>query len=195
MRIRRALPLVLSLAAAAAACGPPTVQPVLYPDPGVPCPAGLLTWSLEIVDQRADPEGAGAMIGAIQKGIQGSFPGCQWNTGTPGASISIVVHAFRVPYVNGYYEAVAQWSVTARNASGTTVAEFEADESETRPGYSGAEKAALTEAFRKAMLKTVHGLGQIQRLGSLRPPGGTIREVEVGSKPAAIAAAATAGTR
>ena len=73
--------------------------------------------------------------------------------------------------------------MTATNPGGSTLTEFEANEEETRPAYSGADEEALNEAFRKALQRTVQGLAAMQRLGSARPPEGTLlaREAAAGS--------------
>ncbi len=64
--------------------------------------------------------------------------------------------------------------MTATNASGNTLTEFEANEEESRPAYSGADEEALNEAFRKALQRTVKGLAAMQPLGSIRPREGTL---------------------
>ncbi len=159
----------------AAGCGPPKVRPVSFPNADVACPAGLLSWNLEVLDQRAEPEASDKMIAAVRGGIENSFPGCRWSSaaGEDAPTITVTVHSFAAVYSDRYYDGKAEWTVTARNASGRTITEFDANELETRPAYSGAEEESLNEAFRKAIQRTVQGLSQIPRIGSIRPPEGT----------------------
>lgn len=163
---------VLVLAAlAAAACGAPKVRPAAFPNPDVPCPAGLLSWNLEVLDQRAEPADSEKMIATVRDGIEKSFPGCRWSTaGAEAPTITIVVHRLAAVFNDRYYDSAADWTVTARTASGREITEFDASEQETRPAYSGADEESLNEAFRKALQKTVKGLSQIPRIGSIRPP-------------------------
>jgi hypothetical protein len=167
---------------AAAACGPASIRPQTFADPSVPCPAGLITWKLNVIDQRAESEGSEKMIASIRNGVESSFPGCQWSTasaeaGTP--TITITVFRLGVAEHNRYQDAAAEWNVTATSANGSTMTEFEANEEDSRPAYSGADEEALNEAFRKALQRTVRGLAAMQRLGSApgsaRPPEGTAK--------------------
>jgi len=161
-------------ALAAAGCGPPKVRPASFPNPEVPCPAGLLSWNLEVLDQRAEAEASEKMIAAVRDGIQMSFPGCRWAAGPDAPTISVAVHRFAAVFNDRYYDSAAEWTVTARTASGRTITEFDANEQETRPAYSGADEESLNEAFRKALQRTVKGLSQIPRIGSVRPPEETL---------------------
>jgi hypothetical protein len=167
--------LVVFCALSASGCGPARVQPAAFPDPDVPCPAGLLSWKLEVLDQRVKPEASEKMIASLRDGVEKSFPGCRWSpaeaAGEP--TITIAVHRFGAVFNDRYYDAAAEWSVSARNASGRTITEFESNEEETRPAYSGADEDALNEAFRKALQRTVRGLSAIPRIGSARPREGT----------------------
>jgi len=173
----RTLPMLALSALAAVACGPPNVRPVSFPDPEVGCPAGLLSWNLEVQDQRAEPESSPKMIAAIRDGIQKSFPGCHWTPpGDETATITVAVHRFAAVFNDRYYDSSVDWTVTVRNTSGRTISEFDANEQETRPAYSGADAESLNEAFRKALQRTVKGLAQVPRIGSIRHPGGTPRQ-------------------
>lgn len=166
---------VLVCAALAAACGPAPIQPISYPDPEVPCPAGLISWRLDIVDSRAEPEASEKMVSRIREGVQGSFPGCKWVRDAEGVpTITITVFRLGVSEHDRYQDAAAEWSVSATNPSGSTLTQFDANEQESRPAYSGADTEALNEAYRKALQRTIKGLAGMQRLGSRRPPGGTI---------------------
>jgi hypothetical protein len=173
--------LIVGAALGAAACGPAPVRPVSFPDPSVPCPAGLISWKLDVLDRRAETEDGEKMMASIRSGIQDSFPGCRWSAGpaepdTGSPTITIEVHRFGVAEHNRYQDAAAEWTVTAATSSGSTMTEFEANEEESRPAYSGADEEALNEAFRKALQRTVRGLAAMQRLGSTRPHEGTVPE-------------------
>jgi hypothetical protein len=161
----------------AASCGPPSVRPVSYADPEIPCPGGHLVWDLSIVDQRASREGGDKTISAVRDGIQKSFPGCRWaapgESGTP--TIAIEIHRFASIFDGGSWEAAVEWTVSARDAGGRRVTEFEANEEVSRPNYRGTdnEKESLSEAFRRALERTVKGLAGMSRFGALRPREGT----------------------
>jgi hypothetical protein len=164
---------------AAAGCGSASIRPQSFADPSVPCPAGLITWRLNVLDQRPETEGSEKMIASIRNGIETSFPGCKWSTASPEAdagtpTITITVFRLGVAEHNRYQNAAAEWNVTATSTSGSTMTQFDANEEDSRPAYSGADEEALNEAFRKALQRTVRGLGQMQRLGSTRPPEGTL---------------------
>jgi hypothetical protein len=164
---------------AAGGCSPAAIRPQAFADPAVPCPAGLISWRLHVVDQRPEREGGEKMIASIREGIQTSFPGCRWSpasddpdAGTP--TITITVFRLGVSEHNRYQDAAAEWNVTATSTTGSTMTQFDANEEDSRPAYSGADEEALNEAFRRALQRTVKGLAQIQRLGSARrpsPPG------------------------
>jgi hypothetical protein len=172
--------LLVGFALAAPACGPAPIRPVTYPDPDVSCPGGLISWRLDIVDQRAEPEGSEKLIASLRDGIQGSFPGCRWSTTPSGQTapageptITITVFRLGVSEHDRYQYAAAEWNVTATSANGSALTQFDANEDESRPAYSGADEEALNEVFRRALQRTAKGLAQMQRLGSLRHPEGT----------------------
>jgi hypothetical protein len=178
---------------AAAACGPAPIRPVSFPDPEVSCPAGRVSWRLDILDRRANPEESDKLIESLRSGLESSFPGCRWTNAPAGSgealpAITIIVHRLGVEEHNRYQDAAAEWTVTATTESGSTLTEFDANEEETRPAYSGADEEALNEAFRKALQRTVRGLAQMERLGSARPPEGTIRAgASIGETPGRLA--------
>lgn len=166
--------ILASCALLAAGCGPPPVHPAAFPDPDVTCPAGLLSWNLEILDQRVTPEASEKMIASVRGGVEKSFPRCRWSTEAADApTITITVHRLAVVVWDRYQNAAAEWTVTAVNAGGRTITEFEANEEDTRPAYSGADEDALNEAFRRALQRTVRGLSAMPRIGSARPLEGT----------------------
>ena len=166
---------------AAAGCGSAALRPQAFADPAVPCPAGLITWKLNVLDQRPEREDGEKMIASLRDGIQTSFPGCQWSeaeaaAGTP--TITITVFRLGVSEHNRYQDAAAEWNVTATSTTGSTLTEFDANEEDSRPAYSGADEEALNEAFRKALQRTVRGLAQMQRLGWEGRPPGSVRPRE-----------------
>jgi hypothetical protein len=188
--------LLLSLAAGAAACGPASVRPTSYADPNVTCPGGRSTWNLEIVDQRAEPEGSEKTVAAIRDGIQKSFPGCAWKNG-PSAEADVIVieiHRFRSkleydPGGGGSWEAAVEWTVRASNPGGRTLTEFQANEEVSRPNYRGSdnEKESLSEAYQRALERTVRGLRAVPAIGAMRPREGTKSDVgNGGNAPGAL---------
>ncbi len=168
---------VLTLAALAAGCGPAPVRPVAYPDTDVPCPGGRMSWDLQVLDRRADRESTERAVGAVRDAIQKSFPGCRWTQSeTPGeAAITIQIHRLASVKLQGAWEAAAEWTVSVRDGAGRTLTEFEANEDVLRPDYRGSdnEKESISEAFRKAVERTVKGLSAIPTSGAARPPEGT----------------------
>ncbi len=157
----RIAPLLLLAATLSPGCGPPTVRPATYGDPEVPCPGGRSAWSLEILDRRADREGEAKMSSAIRDGIQKSFPGCRWlAAGTAQDTITIEVHRFASHQDEGSWDAAAEWTVSVRSAEGRTLNQFQANEEVSRPNYRGSdnEKESLSQAFHRALERTVKGL-------------------------------------
>ncbi len=112
------------------------------------------------------------MIAAVRDGdrkvVSRAAAGRRPGADTP--TITIAVHRLAAVFNDRYYDSAVDWTVTARTASGRTITEFDANEQETRPAYSGADEESLNEAFRKALQRTVKGLSQIPRIGSIRPP-------------------------
>lgn len=165
--ISAVLPAILVCAALAApGCGPAPIQPVSFPDPDVSCPAGLISWKLDVVDSRAEPEASEKMVTRIREGVQGSFPGCKWVRDGEGVpTITITVFRLGVSEHDRYQDAAAEWSVTATNPNGSTLTQFDANEQESRPAYSGADTEALNEAYRKALQRTIKGLAGMEHRG------------------------------
>jgi hypothetical protein len=180
---------LLLAACVASGCGPASVRPVSFPDTEVACPGGHLTWGLQIEDQRVKREAESRMIAAVKDAVQKSFPGCRWDaTDADAGTIAIEVHRFGSHLDSGYWEAAVEWSVSARNASGSVLTEFEVNEEVSRPNYQGSdnEKESLSEAFRKGVERTTRGLTSLSTSEGFRHPEGTVavlapeREREIG---------------
>jgi hypothetical protein len=159
---------------AAAGCGPASVRPVAFPDPEVLCPGGRQSWTLQILDQRAERKDEDRVVGPVRDAVQKSFPGCRWTGSEQTDTITIEIHRLASVYDQGAWEAAAEWSVSARTA-GRTLIEFEVNEEVSRPNYQASdnEKESLSEAFRKAVERTVKGLSTISSSGQRRPREGT----------------------
>jgi hypothetical protein len=169
---------VVALTLVASGCGSTGLTPVTYPDPSVPCPAGLHGWKLEVLDRRArrvSSEGVQALVG---QSIRQSFPGCEWDSAAvEGAGrVQIEIHLFGASQDGNTWEAAADWSVHASDPSGRTLTEFEANEEVSRPNYRGSnnEKEALREAFDRAMRRTLAGLRAVTSAVVFRLPRRTM---------------------
>jgi hypothetical protein len=162
------------------ACGPASVRPVSYPNPDVSCPGGRLTWRLEVEDQRAVREAETRVVASVREAIQKSFPGCRWSASQDhdAGTIAIEIHRLASALDTGSWEAAAEWTVSARDASGHTLTQFEVNEEVSRPNYQASdnEKESLSEAFRRAVERTARGLSGIPTSGRLRHPEGTVDE-------------------
>jgi hypothetical protein len=178
MRARAPLLAAACVAILASACGPPSVRPATYADPSVSCPGGRGTWNLDVVDRRADREASDKVVAAVRDGVQKSFPGCRWTPG-PGKgaeTVTIEVHRFASHLEEmSSWEAAVEWTVRAENADGRTLTEFQANEEVSRPNYRGSdnEKESLSEAYQKALQRTVKGLAALPAIGALRLPART----------------------
>lgn len=144
----------------------PSVRPVSTPDPEVSCPAGRITWNLEISDQRAERPDSDRLTALLRTSLSKSFPGCRWAGGAEAGTIRIEVHRFRVA-LEGTWDAVAEWTVSARDAAGRTLTEFESTADVARPNYRGTnnERDALQQVFEQAFQRTVAGLRSVSPAG------------------------------
>ena len=63
-----------------------------------------------------------------------------------------------------------------RDAGGRTLTEFQANEEVSRPNYRGSdnEKESLSEAYQKALERTVKGLTALPANGAIRLPARTL---------------------
>ncbi len=162
--MRRPWPLLL-LGLALSCSSTAGLKPVTEHDADVPCPGGSLVWNLEIQDQRAERPDAERIAGLLRNSLAHSFPGCQWAAAArPDApTIAIEVHHFSAEFDGAIYDAIAEWSVMARDASGRTLTEFQAEGRVSRPNYRGSnnEKEALQSAFEQAISRTLAGLKNV----------------------------------
>ena len=169
---------VVALILLATGCGSTGLTPATYPDPSVPCPAGLRSWKLEVLDRRARRESTEGVQSLVSESIRQSFPGCQWDSagGVESGRVQIEIHRFVASQDGNTWEAAAQWSVVASDGSGRTLTEFEANEEVSRPNYRGSNNAreALREAFDRAMKRTLAGLRAVTSVTIFRPPGRTL---------------------
>lgn len=179
----------LLAALAATACGSAGgLSPVAYPDPAAPCPAGRTGWKLEVLDRRATRERSEAVVSLIGDSIRRSFPGCKWDSdaGPEAGVLQIEVHRFATKLAENAWDAAAEWTVTASDAAGATLTQFDANEEATRPDYRGLnnEKESLREVFDRALRRTLAGLRVVSSAGTGRPPGRTgVSDSESGKDP------------
>lgn len=176
---------VVAIVLFATGCASTGLNPVTYPDPSVPCPAGLRSWKLEVLDRRARREGTEGVQSLVSESIRRSFPGCQWDSAGDAGRIQIEIHRFAAGQDGNTWEAAAQWSVVASDASGRTLTEFEANEEVSRPNYRGSNNAreSLREAFDRAMRRTLAGLQAVTSMATFRPPERTLPGRAPSSRP------------
>jgi len=151
------------LAVVTAACGSTAgITPVSYPDPTVACPAGRPGWKLDVQDRRARRDGSDDVVALVGESIRRSFPGCRWDAAAPGDSgrVLVEIHRFGTIQEGNSWEAAAEWTVVASDASGRTLTEFDAREEVSRPNYRGSNNAreSLRLAFDQAIRRTLTGL-------------------------------------
>lgn len=187
--MRRAALVLGWIAVLGEGCGPPTVRPATYSDPEITCPGGRTAWTLEILDQRAEPEGSEKAVAAIRDGIEKSFPGCKWTVGPATGADAVVIEIHRFAsrldrdQSGSSWEAAVEWTVRAQNSGGRTLTEFQTNEEVSRPNYQGSnnEKESLTEAYQKALERTIKGLRALPAIGAFRPPAGTPSALAAGA--------------
>ena len=145
------------------------LKPVSSADSEVPCPGGRLTWNLEIKDQRAELTDSQRLVALLRESLTHSLPGCQWaGSARPDApTISIEIHRFAADFDGAIWDAAAEWTVSARDSSGRTLTEFQADARVSRPNYRGSnnEREALRAVFEEAMTRTLTGLRSVSAAG------------------------------
>jgi hypothetical protein len=169
MILRSPLSLVLALASLSCGGASQGLKPIAAPDSQVPCPGGYLVWNLEISDQRAERKDSENVQKLLQDSLARSLPGCQWASGNQGdtPTIRIEVHRFGVEFDGATWDAGAEWTVTARDPSGRTLTEFQADARVSRPNYRGSnnEREVLRSAFEEAVTRTLTGLRNVSSRG------------------------------
>jgi hypothetical protein len=153
----------LAIALFTTACGSGAgLSPVAYPDPSAPCPAGRTGWKLEVLDRRMTRESSEGVVSLIGDSIRRSFPGCRWDAeaGSDAGVVRIEVHRFATNPAGNTWDAAAEWTVTASDAAGATLTEFQTDEEVSRPNYRGSNNAkeSLREVFDRALRRTLAGL-------------------------------------
>ena len=157
------LPLLLLFLSAACTV---SVAPVVAKDPEIACPGGATSWRLAISDQRADRRDSEKVVRALRESIVKSLPGCRW-VDAAAPEISIEVHRFDVREAEGTWDAFVELGVIARDRSGRTLTEFQADSSISRPNDRAMdnEKLALQEALDEAMRRALTGLRAVSNAG------------------------------
>ena len=157
------------LASLASGCGgTSSLKPLSAPDPDVACPGGRVQWNLQISDQRAEKRDSARLLPLLRDSLSRSLPGCQWTAaGADTPILSIEIHRFKADFQDNLWEAAADWTVSARDASGHTLMEFQVLSEVSRPNYRGSnnETEALREVFEKAMTRTLAGLRAVPPIG------------------------------
>jgi hypothetical protein len=157
--------LLLSAGLAVSCSSTAGLKPITSRDSEIPCPGGRLAWNLEIRDQRAERLDSQRVVSLLRDSLAHSFPGCQFaDSARPDApTITIEIHSFAAEFDGAIYDASAEWTVLARDASGRTLTEFQADAQVSRPNYRGSnnEREALREAFERAISRTLAGLRSV----------------------------------
>lgn len=174
------VPLLFSLAVLTTACGSTAgLVAVSYPDPTVACPAGQAAWKLEVQDRRASRESSEDVVALVTESIRRSFPGCRWDGTAPDDSgrVLVEIHRFATVQDGNSWEAAAEWTVVASDASGRTLTEFDAREEVSRPNYRGSNNAreSLRQAFDQAIRRTLTGLRALPVAVTVSPNGDALR--------------------
>jgi hypothetical protein len=141
------------------------VKPVVSHDSQARCPAGRITWNLQISDQRASLEDSAHVVALVRESLSGSLPDCRWTAAAqPDAgTITIEIHRFSATFDGGVWEAGVEWETWVRDPAGRTLTDFEATGEESRPNYQGedSERVAIQRALEKTMAATLKGLGSL----------------------------------
>ena len=169
-RIR--LPTACCLLLTALSCGPTGpggLKPITAPDAEVPCPGGRTTWKLEVLDRRVERRESDKVTALVANSIRRSFPACRWDTAPADApTITIELNTFSstYSYSERMWDAAAVWTVSARDASGRSLREFECEATASRPNYrsSNNEELILNQVFEEALKRALAGLRTIPAL-------------------------------
>jgi hypothetical protein len=151
------------------------LAPVAYPDSEAPCPAGRTGWRLEVLDRRMTRESSDGFVALIGDSVRRSFPGCRWDAeaGADAGVLRIEIHRFATIPAGNTWDAAAEWTVSALDAAGATLTEFETNEEVSRPNYRGSNNAteSLREVFDRALRRTLAGLRVVSAAGVSPSPG------------------------
>src|SRR5713101_9443655 len=120
-------PILLLVSFAFSCGGTASLKPVAAPDPEVACPGGRLAWNLQIADQRAERRDSDRLVSLLRESLSRSLPGCSWTAGGNAPTISIEIHRFAADPQGNLWDAAAEWTVSARDASGRSLTEFQAE--------------------------------------------------------------------
>ena len=144
-----------------------SLKPVSSPDPEVACPGGRIAWNLQLNDQRAQRTDSDRLLALVRDSLSRSLPGCSWAAGPNAPAIAIEIHRFKAEQKENMWDAAAEWTVSARDAAGRTLTEFQVESEITRPNYRGSnnEVEALREVFENAMKRTLAGLRAVPPAG------------------------------
>jgi hypothetical protein len=151
---------LLAILAGAACSATAGVKPVRSADPQVACPAGKVSWNLQVQDQRAELKDSEKLVGLVRSSLSQSFPACRWVTDPTAGTIGIEIHRFSAILDGSIWDAGADWSVSARDANGSSLTAFDATFGASRPNYRNTdnEREVLQQVFEQAIKKTVAGL-------------------------------------
>lgn len=130
---------------------------------------GRNDWKLEVLDRRAERRESEKVTALVADSIRRSFPACLWDKPAADApTITVEIDTFWATFnsAEAMWDAAAVWTVSARDASGHPITEFECDSSASRPNYrdSNNEKVILTQVFEDALRRALAGLRAIPRL-------------------------------
>jgi hypothetical protein len=136
------------------------MKPVRDEDPQVACPGGRLAWNLQIQDQRAELRDSQKLIDLVRSSLSQSFPGCRWVTDPAAGTLGVEIHHFSARLDGSIWDGGVDWTVSARDAGGRSLTEFDVTFEASRPNYRNVdnERALLQEVFEQAIKKTVLGL-------------------------------------
>ena len=166
--LRGALPAVSCVLLSFSNCGPSgpgSLRPVSAPDAETGCPGGRSAWKLDVLDRRAERRETDKVTALVADSIRQSFPGCTWDRAaadTPTITVELNTFSSTYNYGDGMWDAVASWTVSAREA-GRTLTEFECDAKDSQPNYRNTnnEKEVLTRVFEEALKRALAGIRAI----------------------------------
>lgn len=169
--MKRQLVALAFIASGAAACGPSGpggLTPITAPDAEAGCIGGRTTWKLEVLDRRAERRESEKVTALVANSIRRSFPACRWDGAPADApTITVELNTFSSTFSSNdsMWDAAAIWTVSAREANGQPLTEFECDASASRPNYrnSNNEREVLNKVFEEALKRALAGLRAVPR--------------------------------